>query len=150
MDHLLMTHNVVRWLVLLLALYAITKSARGLLKNQDYTKQHNFSRILFVSVIHLQALLGIILYFSRGWANNLVSAFADMGNKAMRFWSIEHMFGMILAVVLIQIGSSKTKKAENVRMKHKTSLKFFLIGLIIILATIPWPFRDVIGRSLLP
>lgn len=148
MDHLLATHNVVRWLVLLFGLYAITKSARGLLKQQEYTRQHNISRILFLSVVHFQALLGIVLYFTKGWVNQLGSL--EMGNSAMRFWAVEHIFGMVIAVVLIQMGSTKAKKATETKMKHRISFRYFLVAMIIILATIPWPFRELIGRPLMP
>ena len=116
MDHLLITHSIVRWLVLLFGLYAITKSARGLLKNQDYTKQHNLSRILFVSVIHFQAFLGVVLYFSKGWFNNLGAAFADMGNQVTRFWAIEHMFGMIAAVVWFKWEAQKARKQQKLKI----------------------------------
>ena len=150
MDHLLMTHSVVRWIVLLFGIYAITKSYRGLKKKQEFTPNHKRANMLFVSSIHLQALLGIVLYFQKGWHSNIGNAFADMGNAFLRFWSIEHMFGMLLAVVLIQMGSSKSKKKTTNHEKHKTAFTYFSIGLFIILVTIPWPFRETIGRALLP
>lgn len=145
MNHLLITHSVLRWVVLLFGLYAITKAARGLMNNQEYTKNHNLSRTLFVASIHLQLVVGIVLYFMKGWHSNI-----SMGDSILRFWSVEHMFGMILAAVLIQIGSSKAKRAAEAKQKHKLSFRFFLIGMVIILASIPWPFREGIGRDLWP
>ncbi|MFY0644260.1 MAG: hypothetical protein JXR19_07320 [Bacteroidia bacterium] len=145
-----MTHSLVRWIVLLFGLYAITKSYRGFKKQQGYTANHKRANMLFVSSIHLQALLGIVLYFQKGWHSNIGNAFADMGNSFLRFWSIEHMFGMILAVVLIQMGSSKSKKQATDHAKHKTAFTYFALGMFVILVTIPWPFREAIGRALWP
>jgi hypothetical protein len=50
---------------------------------------------------------------------------------------------MLVAVVLITIGRSSSKKAVDAVKKHKRIALFFLIGLIIILAAIPWPFSRV-------
>ncbi len=138
-----------RWAVVLFGLYAITKSARGLMKNQDYTPNHNMAATLFVASVHLQALLGILLYLARNWASNFADM-SNMKNATLRFWTVEHAIGMLVAVILIQVGRSKSKKATDVRKKHKTSLIYFAIGLILILAMIPWPFREEIGRALWP
>jgi len=147
---LLTVHSVLRWAVLLFGLYAITKSARGLLLKQDYTSNHNMSATLFVASVHLQVLLGILLYVARDWMSNFSKMGEIMGNATLRFWTVEHFFGMLLAVVLIQVGRTKSKKALDVKQKHKLSLIFFSIGLVIILAMIPWPFRGEVARSLWP
>lgn len=145
-----MTHNILRWGVLIFGLYAITKSARGLINAQTYDKKHRISASLFVGFLHLQVVLGLVLYFYKGWHSNISNAFADMGNSFLRFWSIEHLVGMLAAAILIQIGSSKSKRRATDRAKHKTALIYFTVGMIIILATIPWPFRETIGRALWP
>ncbi len=145
-----MTHNILRWAVLIFGIYAITKSARGLSKSQAYSKNHKRSASLFVGFMHLQVVLGLVLYFYKGWHSNISNAFADMGNSYLRFWSIEHIFGMLLAAILLQIGSSKSKRRSTDKAKHKTALVYFSIGMLIILATIPWPFRETIGRALWP
>ena len=147
---LLMAHNILRWAVLLVGLYTITKSARGLMNKQDYTPNHNMAATLFVASVHLQILLGILLYVGREWAANLPKIGEIMGNTTLRFWTVEHAVGMILAAVIIQIGRTKSKKATETAKKHKTALIFFTIGLLIILAMIPWPFRAEVGRSLWP
>lgn len=151
MDNVLINaHSILRWAVLLFGLYAITKSARGLMKNQEYTPNHNMSATLFIASVHLQALLGLLLYVARGWANNFSDMAGAMGNSTIRFWTVEHLFGMVLAVVLIQVGRTKSKKATEAAKKHKISLIFFSIGMLLILAMIPWPFRAELGRSLWP
>jgi hypothetical protein len=152
MDNVLINaHSILRWAVLLFGLYAITKSARGLMKKQEYTPNHNMAATLFIASVHMQALLGLLLYVSKGYANNLSKMGDIMGNSVARFWNVEHLFGMVVAVVLIQVGRTKSKKATEAAKKHKIALTFFSIGLLIILAMIPWPFRvDGIAKALWP
>lgn len=147
---LISAHSILRWAVLLFGLYAITKSARGLLYKQDYTPNHNMAATLFIASVHLQVVIGLLLYVARGWAGSFSNMAETMGNGALRFWAVEHLVGMLLAAVLIQIGRTKSKKATETSKKHKTALLFFSIGLLLILAMIPWPFRGEIARALWP
>ena len=147
---LLTVHSVLRWAVLLFGLYAITKSARGLLHKQDFTPNHNMAATLFIASVHLQVVIGLLFYVARGWASSFANMAETMGNTTLRFWSVEHVFGMVLAAVIIQIGRTKSKKAVETTRKHKIALIYFTIGLLLILAMIPWPFRADIGRSLWP
>ena len=144
MDHVLDTHSILRYLVLLFGIYAITKSYRGFRKNRAYGKNDNLSATLFVASVHLQALLGLVLYFKNDWYTRIGTAFQDMSNSYLRFFAIEHIFGMLVAVVLIQMGRSMSKKATDDAQKHRIAFKFFLIGMIIMLATIPGPFREAL------
>jgi hypothetical protein len=66
-----------------------------------------------------------------------------MASSAHRFYGIEHIFGMLVAIALITIGRIKSKKLTDDLAKHKTTFTFFLIALIIIFVTIPWPFRNM-------
>lgn len=143
---LISAHSILRWAVLLFGLYAITKSARGLLYKQDYTPNHNMAATLFIASVHLQVVIGLLLYVAR----EAYAGFSHMGNATLRFWAVEHLVGMLLAAVLIQIGRTKSKKATDTKKKHKTALIFFTIGLLIILAMIPWPFRGEVARGLWP
>jgi hypothetical protein len=151
MDNLLLvSHNVLRWTVILFGLYAITKAVRGVIFKQEYTSNHNLSATLFVASVHLQIVLGLFLYVARGWAAQLGHMGEAMGNATSRFWTVEHAFTMILAAVLIQIGRSKSKKATEIAKKHKLAAIFFTIGFILILLMIPWPFRGEVAKPLWP
>lgn len=147
---LLSAHSILRYAVLLFGLYAITKAARGLFLKQDYTSNHRLSATLLVASVHLQVLIGLILYFTRGWAGNWAKMPEIMSNAVLRFFTMEHLVGMLLAAVLIQIGSSKSKRQTETAKKHKTAFVFFTLGFIIIFLSIPWPFREEIARGLWP
>ena len=58
---------------------------------------------------------------------------------------------MIIAWLLVHLGRSMVKRADTDAQKHKKSLIWFGIALILILAMIPWPFRqEHIARALFP
>ena len=128
MDHILInSHNILRWAVLLFGLYAIAKSARGLFLKQSYSSNHNLSATLFVASVHLQILIGLLLYVARGWANNFSKMGEIMGDSTLRFWTVEHIFGMLFAAVLVQVGRTKSKKANQDAKKHRLSLVFYTL-----------------------
>ena len=70
------------------------------------------------------------------------SIMADFGGsmkvKELRFWSVEHMTGMIIGIVIAQIGSIKSKKASSDTSKFRIACVYFGIGLLIILLMIPF------------
>ena len=104
-----------------------------------------------MSVLHLQILVGIGLYM----ASDMVSGFLEqdgfMKNSGMRFWVVEHLVAMLIAAVLFTIGYSKFKKAEDVNKKYKLAKIFFTIAFIIIIFSIPWPWREgLISRGWMP
>ncbi|MCB0559720.1 MAG: cytochrome B, partial [Phaeodactylibacter sp.] len=61
--------------------------------------------------------------------------------KVLRFYSVEHLTIMILAIALITIGYSQAKKKVEAAQKFRATFIYYLIGLLLILAGIPWPFR---------
>lgn len=72
---------------------------------------------------------------------------AAMKETALRYWLVEHMVGMLLGIILITVGRIAAKKAATDKEKFKKIAVFFTIGILIILATIPWPFREAVGRG---
>jgi|TARA_B100000965_G_C19600782_1_gene762528 NADH:ubiquinone oxidoreductase subunit 2 (subunit N) len=96
---------------------------------------------LFAMVFtHIQLVLGIILYFMSPKVQ-FVEGF--MQNPVYRFFAVEHITLMIIAIALITIGYSKAKRAATDAKKFGAVATFYLVGLILILASIPWPFRNL-------
>jgi hypothetical protein len=50
---------------------------------------------------------------------------------------------MLIAIILIHIGKMQSKRNITDRAKHKRTFIFYLVALLVILASIPWPFREV-------
>jgi len=134
MNILLRAHSGLRYVVLALLLAAIFIAYSNWRKNsQEDSKVYLFAMI----AAHTQMLIGLILYVMSPKVN-----FDLIGEKVFRFFSIEHIFMMLIAMVLITIGRSRSKKLVGAD-KHRTVLYFYTMGLIIILVAIPWPFRNL-------
>jgi uncharacterized membrane protein SirB2 len=59
-----------------------------------------------------------------------------MKDATTRYWTVEHLTGMIIAIVLITIGHSKSKKAALPDGKNKAIAIFYTLALVIILTTV--------------
>ncbi len=138
-------HSGLRWLVLLFIVIAIANAFMKKSSATEYTKSDKMPVLLGLIFTHIQLILGFVLYFISqkfSFANGMG---ALMKNSVERFYGVEHVSMMILAVILITIGYSKSKRLEDVAKKHKTVLIFYGIGLLLILVSIPWPFRSALG-----
>jgi len=125
---MLHAHSGLRWLVLLFLVLAAFKALAGWLGKKPYGKSDNLLAILLLSFTHIQALVGLVLYFLNGW----ISALGNMKEPTARFWSLEHAIIMLLAVVFITVGRVKSKKAKTDTDKHKKGAIFYLLALLLI------------------
>ncbi len=144
-------HSYLRWVVLILAIVAIVKYASGLSGNKTFTDGDRKIGLFYMISMDVMLLLGLILYFISPITQAAFDDFgAAMKEKALRFWAVEHFLGMIIAVVLTHIGYSKIKKPAGGNSRFRIGLIFFGIALLVMLLSIPWPFREIIGRQLFP
>lgn len=136
----LMLHSLLRWLLLLSLVITLVKYLAGWLGNHPWKKTDNILGIVFTSLMDLQLIFGLVLYFFLSPFTK--QAFTDFGaamkNANLRFYAVEHLSMMLIALVLVHIGRAKSKKAKTDHEKFKTASIFFLIALALILAAIPW------------
>lgn len=139
-DVVLALHSWSRWLVVIFGLIALYRTFVGWRNRRPYLGADNGMAAAFVGSMHLQLLLGLILYF--GLSPVAKAATQNMGaamkNPELRFWGVEHIATMILAVIIAQIGRSLSKKAINPVSKHKKAFIWFAVALVLILLMIPW------------
>lgn len=146
---LLVAHSIVRWLVLAALLYTLYRSYRGWFSERTFSKQDRLFQNITTRTVHLQFLLGLVLYVVSPVIQSLFQNFSEaVGQTAIRFFAMEHSVMMLIAVVLITIGSKNTRKKSRDREKFKTLAIWFTIALIVILISIPWPFLGSAGRPL--
>ncbi len=150
---LLHLHNLMRWVILILLLIAIFKAFTGMNTNKPFNNGDRRVGLFLMISAHITLLLGLYQWIVGPWGLRNISALGMgevMKNSINRFWAVEHMAGMLIAIILITIGRGVGKKNIQDNIKHKKTFWFFLIALFIILLTVPWPFREGIGRPLLP
>jgi hypothetical protein len=134
------THSGLRWIALVMIIWAIINAI--IRKNSgDFSKKDKTLNLFAMLTLHIQLVLGLVLYFFSGKVN-----FAQgwMKQELFRFYGMEHFAGMLAAIVLVTIGYSKAKRSEAAIQKHKYTLTFYSLGLILILVFIPWPFRTAL------
>ena len=140
-------HSVLRWLALIAILISIVQSFQGMTGNKEFTAKNNRWSLITLISFHLQLVLGLVLYFGNGW----YTRFGEMSDAAVRFWTVEHLTAMIIAIALVTIGRARAKRTDVAKTKHKRHFWYFLIALLIVLANIPWPFREPgIARGIFP
>lgn len=133
-------HNTLRWLLLIVIVVTLVKYLVGWFGSKPWTKTDNLLGIVFTSLMDLQLLTGLVLYFFLSPVTKLaLSDFgAAMKDSALRFYAVEHIFMMLIAVVLVHVGRAKSKKAKTDSAKFKLASIFYLIALVVVLAAIPW------------
>ena len=146
---LLHLHNVLRWVILILLLLNIFRHFSA--GNKPFTAGDKKLGLWLMIAAHITLLIGLYQWiFGRfGWTN-IPEGTHIMKDAFWRFYLIEHPVGMLVSIVLITIGKGVAKKALPNAAKHKRTAVLFTIALIIILATVPWPFREIIARPLFP
>lgn len=142
-------HSILRWVVILTALFALIRALTGLSFKRGWMEMDNRAGLFYASAMDLQLLVGLILYFflSPTTTQALQNFGAAMSNPQARFFGMEHVAGMFIAVVLAHIGRSLSRKATLAAQKHRQALIWFAISLVVLLAAIPWPFLAY-GRPL--
>jgi len=140
---LLHLHNLLRWVILLLLVVALFQA----LTKKDGLRKSSLS--LLISA-HITLLLGLYQYFtSETVGYSIIKRMEGFGNvmkdSFARFWAVEHFIGMLIAIILITIARGKAK-----RLSYGPAFWFYLVALIVILISIPWPFRETVARPWFP
>ena len=131
-------HSALCWVVLALLVLTLVKAWQN--RQSFFTAGQSKLGLFTLIPVHIQLLLGLALYMMKGWASMLNQP-SVMESTVMRFFSVEHLVGMLLASLFGTLGHSLTKRAAADEMKHKRQLRHFGIALLLIVVSIPWPFR---------
>jgi uncharacterized membrane protein YozB (DUF420 family) len=136
---LLHSHNLIRWILLILLIFVLFRAWTGWLGKGSYQKIDKITGGILVGFTHLQLIVGLLLYFV--YSQVTKAAFQDMGaamkDPNLRFYAVEHILTMIIAVVLIQLGRTFSKKAATDIEKHKKVAIYTTIALLLILSRMP-------------
>ena len=135
---LLIVHSWLRWAVLAAGLVAVFRGGSG---NQAGGRWYTI-------LLDTQLLIGLLLYFV--YSSITTAALADFGaamkTSQLRFFAVEHVFGMLIAITLAHVGRSRIKKAP-IERRARLALIFYGLSLVAMRASIPWPGMPA-GRPL--
>ncbi len=137
---LLHLHTILRWIILLLLLVTLY---------QAFSKKEGIRKTSLWLMISAHSMLVIGLYQviagRYGIIKGLPEGVSLMKDTFYRFYWVEHPLAMIVAIVLITLAKGKAKT-----LNYKAAGWLLLVALILIMTSIPWPFRELVGRHLFP
>ena len=138
---ILFAHSWVRWLVLIALAIALARSIAGWRARRPFAARDEAAVRALVGMVDLQVLLGLVLYV---YLSPITSAaFRDLGaafwQATLRFFTIEHPFAMILALVVLHVGNVRAKRDGEAPQRHRTVLIATALALALIAGSIPWP-----------
>jgi len=139
---ILTLHSWMRWVVVIVGVIAVIKFLIGWLGKKDWAALDARLASIFPITIDIQLLLGLLLYFVLSpITTGALRAFgAAMKNSVVRYYSVEHIFMMLIALIVAHIGSALIKKRTDATAKFRIGFILFLLAMIIIFLAIPWPF----------
>jgi len=140
-------HSWLRYLVLGLGLWLLVNAARRK-SGPEWSASDERLHVRFLAVLDTQFMLGLLLYFvlSPITAAAMSNFGAPMKDANLRFYGVEHIATMFLAVASAHIGRVRSKRKTG-GARHKTTLIAQVIWLVLTLLAFPWPMLDT-GRPL--
>lgn len=143
MNAVLHAHSGLRWVVLILVLIAVIQGFSGKGGGKEFTKGNKMIALFGLITSHIMLVLGLILFFVNKWPQTF-----GVDGIPWHFFGLAHPILMLVSIIFITRGYSTHKKIETDAGKFKRIGVYYLIGLLVMLAGIPWPFfGDVIGRG---
>lgn len=138
-------HNIMRWVVLIAGVITAVRALIGWFGKRPWESLDDRLGLIFTVSLDIQLLLGVLLYFVLSPITT--SALRDFGgamsNADSRFWAIEHITIMFIAVVLGHVGRALSRRASDSTKKHQRAAIFYTLAVLAILAGTPW-FRPLL------
>jgi hypothetical protein len=149
---LLHLHNFMRWVILILLIVALVRHYAGYTNKKPFSARDKKIDLFLMISAHITLLIGLYQWIAGPWGLKNISSNGMgqvMKQPVQRFFAVEHLVGMLIAIALITIGRGVAKKAISDTAKHKKAFWMFLVALVIIVISIPWPGREA-ARPLFP
>jgi hypothetical protein len=146
---ILILHSWLRWLALVAGVVATLKA----LTKGDGSPSHwqGVERwgLIFLITMDLQLVFGLLLYailspYTAAAMNDFGLAMRD---PALRFWAVEHVTSMLVAIILVHVGRVLARKTPDLAAKRQRLIICFGIAVALMLVGMPWPFMSI-GRPL--
>ncbi len=139
MTGILHLHSALRWVALILL---VVTFIGALLGGSTFTEGARKRGLFTMIALHVQLVLGLILYFVSEKGLALFQQPDVMKNSVYRFFAVEHISVMVIGILLGTLGHSLVKRTEGDRAKYRKQALFFGLALLLIVSRIPWPFMS--------
>jgi hypothetical protein len=147
---ILYLHSILRYFILLFAIVVVVQSLLGMTGKKAFNKGNRISALFLLIFCDLQLVFGLLLYYLKLVVPGILQQPGMMKDTYSRFYAVEHSVSMIIAIILVHVGYSVTKKNMDSDRKFKRLFWCSFIALAIFLAMIPWEGKQVVGRPNIP
>lgn len=145
----LLLHSWNRWIVLLLGIVAVVGAFANISRRAPWSQGNDRAALFFMIFADIQLLLGVSLFAITPWLHMFASAPGSaMGNETVRYWTMEHGFGMIVAIAFAHVGRVSIRRKTDPLAKNRSAAIWLTLAVVIMLLTLPWPFMPY-GRPLI-
>jgi uncharacterized membrane protein YozB (DUF420 family) len=139
-------HSLTRWAVVVLGVAALATALLGWFGKKPWNERDRKIGSFLAISMDIQLLLGLLLY---GVLSPVTQrAFSDFGgamrDRELRFWAVEHIFLMVVAVVLVHVGQVVSKRAPNDTARYRRLAIFFGLTILCVFLAIPWDSRPLL------
>jgi hypothetical protein len=141
MQGLLHTHSLLRYFILIALVVVLVLSFTGMMNKRPFGKWDNKFSLYLLIFTHMQVLVGLILYFV---SPRVQFDASTMKTPILRYWAVEHVVGMLIAVVLITVARATSKRLTSDTAKHKRLFILNLIALLVVIATLAASDRGIL------
>ena len=133
-------HNTLRWGVLLVAVYLLVLVVAGLSGRRAWTRRESVAASVYTGFMYLQLLVGLSLYIGVSpYMQAILDNFgAALKSAETRFFAVEHVTGMLLAVLFAHIGNLLHRQQATDAGRYRVAGLWFGLSLLCVLALIPW------------
>ena len=140
-------HSWIRWIALVAGMGATLAVLRNKAQSSDSVADR--WGVALMMALDIQMLLGLVLYLAISPnMQEILNHFGDsMKDPASRFWAVEHISSMMLAVILVHVGRVLARRATTPTAKRTRLLICFGLATMLMMVGMPWPGRPG-GRAL--
>jgi len=144
-DFILAVHNILRWVILILAIVALVRAYWGWFGKRDWTATDSKVGSFYSISLDVQLLLGLVLYFALSpiVSKNLSNFMTLLADQMFRFFALEHTLMMVIAIILAHVGAASSRRAVENTVKYRRAAIWFTLSFIVILLGMPW-FRPLL------
>ena len=137
---ILALHSWIRWIALIAGIGATIMAMRDTSGPSGASRLDRWGLAL-VTALDVQMLLGLVMYFAVSPTMDAIRANfgAAMKDPVARFWAVEHIASMLVAVIVVHVGRVLGRKATSPDSKRMKLFVCFGIATVLMLLSIPWP-----------
>jgi len=133
-------HNVLRLALVVVAAWALFRAFTGWLGKGGWLPADRKASKLYPILLDVQTVVGLVLY--SGISPLMKVAYSNipaaMASKELRFYLVEHISAIVIALALAHIGKVRAMRLTDTVARHKTLFLWYGASFLMVLARIPW------------